>query len=52
VEVLRSALRHGIAGEEILHAINHAITVDEMGDDPCAGWCSARIGLETCWNWW
>jgi len=34
VEVLRPALRHGIAGEDILHAINHAITVDEVGDDP------------------
>jgi len=34
VEVLLSALRHGIAGEDILHAINHAITVDEVGEDP------------------
>jgi len=34
VEVLRSALRHGIPGEDILHAINHAITVEEVGDDP------------------
>ncbi len=23
-----------VAGEEILHAINHAITADEVGDDP------------------
>jgi hypothetical protein len=34
VEVLRSALRHGIPGEDILHAVNHAMTVDEVGDDP------------------
>jgi hypothetical protein len=34
VEVLASALRHGIAGEDTLHAIEHAITVDEVGDDP------------------
>jgi hypothetical protein len=34
VEVLRSALRHGIAGEDSLHAVSHAITVDEVGDDP------------------
>ncbi len=34
MEVLRSALRHGIQGEDILHAINHAITVEEVGDDP------------------
>jgi hypothetical protein len=34
VEVLRSALRHGIPGKDILHAINHAITVEEVGDEP------------------
>jgi hypothetical protein len=34
VEVLRSALRHGIPGEDILHAVNHAIIVEEVGDDP------------------
>jgi hypothetical protein len=34
VEVLRSALRHGIPGEDILHAVDHAITVDEVGEDP------------------
>ena len=34
MEVLRSALRHGIPGEDIRHAINHAITIDETGDDP------------------
>ena len=34
MEVLRSALRHGIPGEDIRHGINHAITVDEVGDDP------------------
>ena len=30
----RSALRHGIPGEDILHAVNRAITVDEVGEDP------------------
>ena len=34
MEVLRSALRHGVPGEDILHAVNHAITVEEVGDDP------------------
>lgn len=34
MELLRSALRHGIPGEDILHAIDHTITVDEVGDDP------------------
>jgi hypothetical protein len=49
VEVLRSALRHGIPGEDILHAINHAITIDEAGDDPVR-WLV--LGPATCWNWW
>ena len=34
----RLGLRHGITGEDTLHAIEHAIehaiTVDEVGDDP------------------
>lgn len=34
MEVLRSALRHGIPGEDILHAVNHAVTVEEVGEDP------------------
>ena len=34
MEVLRSALRHGIPGEDIHHAIINAVAVDEVGDDP------------------
>jgi hypothetical protein len=34
VEILRSALRHGIPGKDILHAVNHAITVEQVGEDP------------------
>jgi hypothetical protein len=34
VEVLRSALRHGIPSEDIHHAIINAVAVDEVGDDP------------------
>lgn len=34
MEVLRSALRHGIPGEDIQHAITNAVAVDEVGDDP------------------
>jgi hypothetical protein len=52
VELLRSALRHGISGEDILHAINHAITIDEAGDDPVRWLVLARTGPATCWNWW
>ncbi len=34
MEVLRSALRHGIPGEDIRHAIDNAVAVDEVADDP------------------
>jgi hypothetical protein len=34
VEVLSSALRHGIDGADIQHALVHALAVDESGEDP------------------
>ena len=34
VEVLRSALRHGILGEDIRHAIENAVAVEDVGEDP------------------
>jgi hypothetical protein len=34
VEVLASALRHGVDPEDIQHALAHALTVDEVGEDP------------------
>jgi len=49
-----SARRCAVAsrGEDIRHAINHAIAVDEAGDDPVRCWCPDRTGPETGWNWW
>ena len=32
--VLRSALRHGIPGEDTRHAIDNTVAVDEVADDP------------------
>jgi hypothetical protein len=34
VEVLLSALKHGVEREDSLHAVHHALAVDEIGDDP------------------
>ena len=34
VEVLRSALRHGVDPEDIQHALSHALAVDDVGEDP------------------
>ena len=34
VEVLRSALRHGVRDEDIQHALENALLVEEIDDDP------------------
>jgi uncharacterized DUF497 family protein len=34
VEVLQSALRHGVKVEEIEHALRNAIVVEEVAEDP------------------
>lgn len=34
VEVLRSALRHGVPDEDIQHALRSALLVEEVDEDP------------------
>jgi uncharacterized DUF497 family protein len=34
VEVLPSALRHGVQAEDIEHALRNAVVVEEIADDP------------------
>ncbi len=34
MEVLRSAFRHGVATEDILHVVRNAIVVEEIAEDP------------------
>jgi len=34
VEVLRSALRHGVDAGDINHALDNALFVEEVGEDP------------------
>ena len=34
MEILRSALRHGVAEGDIEHALRNAVVVDEVADDP------------------
>jgi predicted HicB family RNase H-like nuclease len=45
VAVLRPARRHGIPGEDIRRAVNHAITIEEAGDDPAAAEGRARTAM-------
>jgi hypothetical protein len=34
VEIHTSARKHGVAGEDILHAIDHALAIEDIGEDP------------------
>ena len=34
VEITESARKHGVADEDMLHAINHALAIEDAGDDP------------------
>ena len=34
MEIHPSARRHGIADEDILHAVEHSLLVDDVGEDP------------------
>ena len=34
MEIHPTARRHGIADDDILHAIDHSLIVDDLGEDP------------------
>lgn len=34
MEIHSSARRHGVADDDILHAIEHSMVVDDLGEDP------------------
>jgi hypothetical protein len=34
VEIHASARRHGVADDDMLHAIQHSLAVEDVGDDP------------------
>lgn len=34
MEIHPSARRHGIADEDILHAVDHSMVIDDVGEDP------------------
>jgi hypothetical protein len=34
VEIHRSARKHGVADEDILHAIDDALAIEDIGEDP------------------
>jgi hypothetical protein len=34
VEIHGSARKHGVADQDILHAIDHALAIEDIGEDP------------------
>ena len=34
MEILPSSRRHGVADEDIQHCVEHALVMEEIGDDP------------------
>lgn len=34
MEILDSARRHDVADEDMLHAVEHSLVVDDVGEDP------------------
>jgi uncharacterized DUF497 family protein len=34
VEIHQSARKHGVADEDIRHAIDHALAIEDVGEDP------------------
>ena len=34
MEIHRSARKHGVADRDILHAIDHALAIEDIGEDP------------------
>jgi hypothetical protein len=34
VEIHKSARKHGVADGDILHAIDHALVIEDIGEDP------------------
>jgi hypothetical protein len=54
VEILPSSRRHGIDDEDIQHGVEHALVVEEVGEDPLRflvlgdSWSWGRIEPGTC----
>jgi hypothetical protein len=51
VQIHESARRHGVADEDIQHALAHAVTWVELGDDPWRYLLAGTDRSGTCSNW-
>jgi hypothetical protein len=51
VEIHDSARKHGVADDDILHAIDHELAIEDAGEDPTGGCSSGLIVLATSSRW-
>jgi len=51
VEVHDSARKHDVVDEDIHHAIDNALAIEDAGEDPDLGWSSGLVAPATFWKW-
>ncbi|MDP9069368.1 MAG: hypothetical protein M3N53_13625 [Actinomycetota bacterium] len=51
MEILPSSRRHGIDDEDMQHGVEHALVIEEIGDDPLRFLVLVRIERGICWSW-
>jgi hypothetical protein len=51
-EIHGSARKHGVADQDILRALDHALAIEDAGEDPTGGCSSARTPPATSLSWW
>lgn len=52
VEIRASARQHGVADEDILHTIDHALAIEDAGEDPDRWLLIGPDTPATCSRWW
>jgi hypothetical protein len=53
VEIHESARKHGVADEDILHAVDHTLAVEDAGEEPeTVGLSLVPVALRTSSRWW
>lgn len=50
MEIHDSARKHGVADRDILHATDHALAIEDAGEDPDR-WLLIWIPQATCSRW-
>jgi len=51
VEIHDSARKHGVDDEDVAHATDHALAIEDAGEDPDRWLVMALTGPATCSRW-